>query len=66
MILRSIAFLLVASACLAQTTGSATDSNSPKDISALTAQANQGNPDAQLKLGEQDQELLERHIKSIV
>jgi TPR repeat protein len=52
MILRSIAFLLVASACLAQTTGSTTASDSPEDIPALTTQANQGNADAQLKLGD--------------
>jgi hypothetical protein len=46
MIWRVIAFLLLAPACLAQTNGSASTTNQPDDIAAMTAQANQGNTDA--------------------
>ena len=52
MILRGIALLLIAAKCLAQNPGSATTSSSPDDIAAITAQANQGNTDVQLKLGD--------------
>lgn len=53
MILRSIPLLLlIASTCLAQTTGLVTTSNSPDDITAITARADQGDADAQLKLGD--------------
>src|SRR5258705_10708467 len=52
MILRSIALLLTASTCLAQTTGAVTECKSPNEIATMKAQANQGNADAQLKLGD--------------
>jgi TPR repeat protein len=52
MIIRLIALLLVAPACLAQTNESPTTSTPLNDIPALTAQANQGNVDAQLKIAD--------------
>jgi hypothetical protein len=51
MIPRVIVLLLMTPACLAQTNGSAPSGQSD-DIVAITAQANQGNTDAQLKLGD--------------
>src|SRR5260370_35265644 len=51
MLLHGIALLLIASPCFAQTTGAATSNSPLDDITALTAQANQGNADAQIKLG---------------
>jgi hypothetical protein len=54
MIIRLIALLLVAPACLAQTNESPTTSTPLNDIPALTAQANQGNVDAQLKMIKRD------------
>jgi cytochrome bd-type quinol oxidase subunit 1 len=50
MIAAVIAFLLVVPACLGQTNGSATTGNQPDGIAAMTADAKQGNTNAQLKL----------------
>jgi cytochrome bd-type quinol oxidase subunit 1 len=52
MIRTVIAFLLVVPACLGQTNGSATAGNQPDEIAAMTADANQGNTNAQLKLAD--------------
>src|ERR1700683_3693471 len=52
MIIRLIALLLVAPACLAQTNESPTTSTPLNDIPALTAQGNQGNVDAQRKIAD--------------
>jgi len=52
MILCGIAYLLIASSWPAQTAGSAAPSISQDDIKVITAQANQGDAEAQLKLGD--------------
>src|SRR5260370_25040630 len=52
MIQRIFLFLLITPACLAQTNGSTTAPGQPDDIATITAQANQGNVDAQLKLAD--------------
>src|SRR6266851_3890065 len=52
MLLRTVAFFLIAFTCFAQTARPAGTPNSQDDITALTAQANQGNAGAQLKLGD--------------
>src|SRR5271170_3548639 len=49
MIHRILFLLLIVPVCLAQTKQSPTASGQPDDITAITAQANQGNPDAQFK-----------------
>jgi hypothetical protein len=52
MIHRILFGLLIVPVCLAQTNQSPKASSQPDDISAITAQANQGNSDAQIKLAD--------------
>src|SRR5436190_6957828 len=52
MFLRFITCLLITSMCHAQTTGSPTPPGPPGDIAAITAQADQGDTEAQIKLGD--------------
>src|SRR5580704_3085529 len=52
MIQRILFFLLIVPVCLAQTNQPPTASSQPDDINAISAQANQGNPDAQIKLAD--------------